>query len=99
MEKRKPAYDLESIKAAVASGRYRITFTARHCAHALGMGDADICQTVLDISQADFYKSMTTYADVHVWQDVYRPQRGAARLYVKFQIDDNGYLIVSFKEK
>jgi len=99
MEKRKPTYDLESIKAAVAAGRYRITFSARRSAHALGMEDADVVRVILEMNRTDFYKSMTTYADSHIWQDVYRPECDELQLYVKFQIDDGGYLIVSFKEK
>jgi motility quorum-sensing regulator/GCU-specific mRNA interferase toxin len=40
-----------------------------------------------------FFKSMTTFADHRVWQDVYRaPARGLA-LYVKFQAD----IVTEFK--
>ncbi len=99
VEKRKPTYDLASIKAAVAEGRYRLTLSARQSAYGMGMSDADIAHTVARLKRSDFYKSMTTFRDSHVWQDVYRPRQNNLALYVKFQIDDVGYLIVSFKEK
>jgi hypothetical protein len=37
------------------------------------MTEADIVQTVLGLQPADFYKSMTTYGENKVWQDVYKP--------------------------
>ncbi|MDX8401877.1 MAG: type II toxin-antitoxin system MqsR family toxin [Mariprofundaceae bacterium] len=99
MEKRKPTYDLASIKAAVAEGRYRLTLSPRQSAYGMGMSDADVVHTVEELKRSDFYKSMTTFRNSRVWQDVYRPRRSNRVLYVKFQIDDVGYLIVSFKEK
>lgn len=47
-----------------------------------------------------FYKSMTTFADHRVWQDVYHvPARGLV-LYVKFQADIiTEFVVMSFKEK
>ena len=47
-----------------------------------------------------FYKSMTSYADYKVWQDVYHVPSTAGVLYVKFtagMISD--FLLLSFKEK
>lgn len=46
-----------------------------------------------------FVKSMTTYADHRLWQDVYHvPTRGLL-LYVKFQADVlTEFTVVSFKE-
>jgi len=54
---------------------------------------------VTTLERTDFYKSMTTYSDARIWQDVYRPQWNEMVLYIKFQIDGDGFLIVSFKEK
>jgi len=92
VDKRKPTYDLDSIKAAVLSGRYRITATARASAHSLGMSDADIVRTVANLTRGDFFKSMTTYRNSRTWQDVYRPRCNGIVLYIKFQIDEDGYL-------
>jgi len=99
MEKRKPTYDLEGIKAAIASGRYRVTNTARCSAYDLGLNDMGMVQVVTDLTRKDFYKSMTVYHDSRLWQDVYRPTWDGIVLYIKFQIDEDGFLIVSFKEK
>ncbi|CAN7699332.1 type II toxin-antitoxin system MqsR family toxin [Rhizobium sp. LjRoot254] len=47
-----------------------------------------------------FQKSMTTYADHRVWQDVYFVPAGDVILYVKFQADIvTEFTLVSFKEK
>jgi len=99
MEKRKPTYDLNEVKAAVRRGRVRMTLTARRTAHALGASDGTVWDVVLDLSRADFYKSMTSYADHTVWQDVYHARWGGLVIYVKLQIDGDGYLLLSFKER
>jgi motility quorum-sensing regulator/GCU-specific mRNA interferase toxin len=52
---------------------------------------------VLALKPADFYKSMTTYADHTIWQDVYRPKTPAGDVYLKLTVIDD-VLIVSFKE-
>ena len=56
---------------------------------------------VMARTHADFYKSMTTYADHTVWQDVYRPRISIGThvfdVYLKLTVIDD-VLIVSFKE-
>ena len=42
---------------------------------------------------------MTSLADVKVWQDVYHVPYGGLVLYVKLTVDDEGKLLLSFKEK
>ena len=54
-------------------------------------------EILLSLSLNDFYKSMTTYADHREWQDVYRPNTSAGRVYLKLTIR-NGVLVLSFKE-
>ena len=49
------------------------------------------------LTPSDFYKSMTTYSDSKVWQDVYRPTTKAGEVYLKLTVIDD-VLIVSFKE-
>ena len=56
-----------------------------------------IVAVVLALTAKDFYKSMTTYADHNVWQDVYRPTTNASDVYLKLTVIDD-VLIVSFKE-
>lgn len=47
-----------------------------------------------------FVKSMTTFADHRVWQDVYHVPPRDLILYVKFQADVvTEFTIMSFKEK
>lgn len=47
-----------------------------------------------------FQKSMTTYADHRIWQDVYHVPAGDLVLYVKFQSGImTEFNLVSFKEK
>ena len=47
-----------------------------------------------------FVKSMTTFADHRVWQDVYHVPAEALVLYVKFQADVvTEFRVMAFKEK
>lgn len=49
-------------------------------------------------TSTDFYKSMTTYADHRIWQDVYHAKTAnSADAYLKLTVIDD-VLIVSFKE-
>jgi motility quorum-sensing regulator / GCU-specific mRNA interferase toxin len=52
---------------------------------------------VIPLTSRDFYKSMTTYADHTLWQDVYRPVIKVGGVYLKLTVVDD-LLIVSFKE-
>ena len=101
MEKRRPTYDLEAIKTAFASVEtLAMTSSALRDAIALGFDRAGVVETIAGIEQQMFYKSMTTFADHRVWQDVYHvPARGMT-LYVKFQADVvTEFKVMSFKEK
>lgn len=46
-----------------------------------------------------FYKSMTSYNDPTIWQDVYRVPWCELVLYVKLTVDQQGRLILSMKER
>ena len=52
---------------------------------------------MLALGPTDFYKSMTTHADHHIWQNVYRPTTSAGSVYLKLTVAQN-VLIVSCKE-
>lgn len=97
MEKPTPHCKLAVIKALVEAGKVRTTQSARLGASALGFGLSDMLDVVTTLTPADFYKSMTTYADHTVWQDVYRPSTPAGDVYLKLTVIDD-VLIVSFKE-
>lgn len=52
----------------------------------------------MSMTTANFHKSMTTYADHRIWQDVYRTKTtGGDEVYLKLTVIDD-VLIVSFKE-
>jgi motility quorum-sensing regulator / GCU-specific mRNA interferase toxin len=97
MEKRAPHNRLSAIKAMVGAGQIRTTYSALAGAAAMGLDFDDIIGVVMALKTADFYKSMTTYADHQIWQDVYRPSTNGGMVYLKLTIVD-GVLIVSFKE-
>lgn len=99
MEKRTPHCRLTVVKALIVDGRVRATTSAFTGALALGVRDLEgICAIVLALTPRDFYKSMTTYADHTIWQDVYHGKTEDGRgVYLKLTVLDD-VLIVSFKE-
>ena len=100
-EKRKPTYDLTAFKAAFdAVDKLHVTGTAVRSAAAIGFGRAEIVATIQTMERMHFYKSMTSYEDHRVWQDVYHVPSEAGTLYVKFTADVvTEFLLLSFKEK
>jgi motility quorum-sensing regulator / GCU-specific mRNA interferase toxin len=95
-EKKKPTYDLEAFKADFGSiDSLNVTGAAMRSAAALGFGRAEIAATIQTMERQHFYKSMTSYADHRVWQDVYFVPSEVGTLYVKFTAN----LLLSFKEK
>lgn len=100
MEKRTPTYDLEGFRERFRSVRsLRMTRTAQNTAFESGLSLADVVLVVQSMKRAHFYKSMTSYADSRVWQDVYRVPWFGRVLYVKLTVDQVGRLILSLKEK
>jgi len=100
MDKRSRTYDLDGIKEAFKKvSDLRITRVARRTIFGLGLNLENVVFIIQSLSSHNFYKSMTTYADHKVWQDVYHFQYDSLNLYIKFMIDDEGHLIVSFKER
>ena len=99
MEKSIPHCKLPAIKALVEAGQVRATATAYNGARELGINDLDgMCDVVLALTSADFYKSMTTHADHRIWQDVYHARTASGdEVYLKLTVIDD-VLIVSFKE-
>src|SRR5208283_3124414 len=101
MEKRRPTYDLDAIKLAIGSvDTLAITTSALRDATALGFDRGGIVAVIHRVERRMFVKSMTTFADHRLWQDVYHvPARGLL-LYVKFQADVvSEFTVMSFKEK
>jgi motility quorum-sensing regulator/GCU-specific mRNA interferase toxin len=99
VEKSAPHCKLPVVKALVKAGKVRATGVAYHGVRELGINDlAGMCALVLELTYANFYKSMTTHADHRIWQDVYhaKTDRGDD-VYLKLTVVDD-VLIVSFKE-
>ena len=96
MEKFTPAYSLEEFK----NSDFEITTTAIKNARELGFNDRGIRKIVSTMKREQFYKSMTSYANHKVWQDVYHVPCGDLVLYVKFtQNIISEFTLLSFKEK
>ncbi|HEV7777389.1 MAG TPA: type II toxin-antitoxin system MqsR family toxin [Luteibacter sp.] len=75
----------------------RSTTSALVSGAALGLDFEDMLGIVMALNPSDFHKSMTTYADHRVWQDVNRPVTSVGDVYLKLTVIDD-VLIVSFKE-
>jgi motility quorum-sensing regulator/GCU-specific mRNA interferase toxin len=97
MEKRTPHCSLERIRALLAAERVSATSTALRGARALGLDYPGMLEVISRLERTDFHKSMTSYADHLVWQDVYRPLTAVGYVYLKLTVVDD-VLIVSFKE-
>jgi len=97
MEKNAPHCKLTNVKALFESGKVRTTNAARIGADALNLNLSEMLAVILALKPTDFYKSMTTYADHTLWQDVYRPHTKAGKVYLKLTVIED-VLIVSFKE-
>lgn len=57
----------------IDAGKVRSTMSALSGGAALGLDFVGMVEVVMALTVDDFYKSMTTYADNKIWQDVYRP--------------------------
>lgn len=100
MEKRSPHYDLALIQAQVARlGAAAFTKTALDGGRNMGLTTAEMLAVMASLSRRNFYKSMTTYADHRVWQDVYHAATpGGKQAYIKITLRDQAP-VVQFKEK
>ena len=102
MEKRKPTFDLRTVKKLVKNPATRIiTRQALKDTTVLGWNEDDIVTCIGQLTSQDFYKSMTTYTNSRIWQDVYYPTYEEVELYVKVQIGggDENVVIISFKKR
>lgn len=98
MEKGTPHCKWPIVKSLIEAGQVRATASAFSGARELGIDDlAGMCAVVLALTSADFYKCMTTHADHHIWQGVYRTKTESGdEVYLKLTVIDD-VLIVSFK--
>ncbi|MGS0891262.1 type II toxin-antitoxin system MqsR family toxin [Burkholderia stagnalis] len=98
MEKRTPHCKLCRVKTLVETGNVRLTASAVLGARQPGFTEREAIGVVMSLAAADFHKSMTTYADHTIWQDVYRPRTVHGCVYMKLTVIDD-VPIVSFKEQ
>jgi motility quorum-sensing regulator / GCU-specific mRNA interferase toxin len=85
VEKRTPHYDLARVQVEVARlGAAAFTKTALDGGRQRGLTTAEMLAVIAALSRRDFYKSMTTYADHRIWQDVYHAATPAKKdAYIK----------------
>ena len=96
MEKFVPTYNLEDFKKS----DFKITKTAQKSVEDLGFTMNDVDDVVSTMKQKHFYKSMTSYANHKIWQDVYHVPYEDLTLYIKFtQNVISEFTLLSFKEK
>ena len=96
VDKYAPTYDLESFKQS----NFEIKQSALLGAAALGFGRAEIRDAIGSMMPQHFYKSMTSYNNHRLWQDVYHVPYKGLLLYIKFtQGTIADFSLLSFKEK
>ena len=96
MGKFNPPYNLEEFK----NSNYKITNTAFRTALELEFDENGIRKVVSTMKENQFYKSMTSYANHKIWQDVYHVPYGNLVIYVKStQNVISEFTLLSFKEK
>lgn len=100
MDKRTPHYDLQRIQAEVARlGAAAFTKTALDGGRQMGLTTAEMLAVIASLSRRDFYKSMTTYTDHRIWQDVYHAATPVKKqAYIKITLRDAAP-VIQFKEK
>ncbi|MBC3922163.1 type II toxin-antitoxin system MqsR family toxin [Pseudomonas lurida] len=101
MEKYTPHYDLAVIKLDVRRlGRRAFTHTAQRCGRELHFSIGEMQEAIYGLQHWMLYKSMTTYSDHRVWQDVYCTHSKERDIYIKVTYSpDSAPPVISFKEK
>ena len=99
-----PTYDLETIKALVKGGVYRITGQALAGMGELSFDPTDVEECVAELASSDFHKTMPSERVPGLFQDVYRPIHCGLELYVKLQLAPlrprgEMAVVISFKRK
>jgi motility quorum-sensing regulator/GCU-specific mRNA interferase toxin len=98
IQKRVSHYNLDFIKELISANQYFIAQSARQGYFELAFDDDEVLEIIISLVNKDLYKSMTTYHDNKIWQDVYRKTIDDIDLYIKLQISDKA-IVISFKER
>jgi motility quorum-sensing regulator/GCU-specific mRNA interferase toxin len=99
VDKRTPHYGLARVQADAARlGPAAFTKTALDGGRMMGLTTVEMLAVIAALSRRRFYKSMTTYADHRVWQDVYHAPTPVRRdAYIKITLRDAAP-VIQFKE-
>ena len=99
MEKRTAHYDLTAIVVLVRQRRAAaFTKAALDGGRRMGLTVSEMIEVICRITPRCLYKSMTTYADSAVWQDVYHADTPAGKAYIKLTLRADGAPVIQFKE-
>ncbi|MGV8887262.1 MAG: type II toxin-antitoxin system MqsR family toxin [Pseudomonas sp.] len=101
MEKNTPHYNLVVIKQDVIRlGKKAFTRSAQKGGRELGLSFEEVQEVIFGLHASMLYKSMTTYDDHRVWQDVYYTRSHGREIYIKVTYrPGGGPPVISFKEK
>ena len=101
MEKNTPHYNLAVIKEDVRRlGRKAFTKTAEKTGLDLGFNVREMQEIVFELQNRMLYKSITTYDDHRIWQDVYHITSHDLEIYIKVTYCSGGEPpVISLKEK
>ena len=100
MEKRTSHYDLARVQAEVVRlGVAAFTKSALDGGRVMGLTTAEMLAVIASLTRRDFYKSMTTYGDHRIWQDVYYAETPVRKeAYIKITLRDAAP-VIQFKER
>jgi len=99
MEKKVPHYKLLLIQQAVRKGGAdAFTRTALDGGREMSLSVEQMVMVVCGLTAKQFFKSMTTFTDHTVWQDVYHAQTVTGAAYVKCTLR-HGAVVIQFKRK
>ncbi len=100
MDKRVAHHDLEQVQERVAAlGAAAFTKTALDGGRQMGLTSREMLGVIATLSRRNFYKSMTSYNDHTVWQDVdHAPVPNGRTAYIKVILLPAGP-VIQFKEK
>jgi hypothetical protein len=101
--KTKPSHDLDDVKQRVTANRASaFTKSSMDGIGDLGMVLSDAIDVICALAvQQHFYKSMSTYTNCAIWQDVYYAESpDGTPLYIKFTLhNDRTVTVISFKRR
>lgn len=99
MEKRTPHYPLALVVALVRQRQAAaFTKTALDGGRRMGLTLPEMIEIIGSLTPGCLYKSMTTYADSRIWQDVYHADTPVGIAYVKVTLREDGAPVIQFKE-